>query len=147
MKFLLDTSVVSELVAVSPEQQVIRWIDQLDPNIVFLSVITIGELCMEVEKLPDSRRKERLQSWLKDGLLMRFQNQILNLDVKAMLKWGELLGRLERMGRPPAAIDSLIAVIALANSCALVTRNEPDFNDTGLDVVNPWKQAFVPGQQ
>lgn len=139
MKLLLDTNVVSELVAVSPEQRVIRWIDQQDPNSVFLSVITIGELCKGVEKLPDSRRKERLRSWLNDDLLMRFQNQILNLDVKVMLKWGELVGRLERTGRPPAAIDSLIAAIALANSCALVTRNESDFSDTGLDVINPWK--------
>ena len=139
MKLLLDTNVVSELVAVSPEQRVIRWIDQQDPNSVFLSVITIGELCKGVEKLPDSRRKERLRSWLNDDLLMRFQNQILNLDVKVMLKWGELVGRLERTGRPPGAIDSLIAVIALANSCALVTRNESDFSDTGLDVINPWK--------
>lgn len=139
MKFLLDTNVVSELVAVRPDERVIRWIDEQDPMSVYLSVITVGELCKGVEKLPDSSRKERLRSWLNDELLMRFQNRILDLDVKAMLKWGELVGRLERTGRPPAAIDSLIAAIAIANSCTLVTRNESDFRDTGLDVVNPWK--------
>jgi predicted nucleic acid-binding protein len=56
-----------------------------------------------------------------------------------MLKWGELVGRLERHGRPLAAIDSLIAAIALTHSCTLATRNEADFKDTGLSVINPWK--------
>ncbi len=64
MKYLLDTNVVSELVARRPDPRVIQWIDSLDPNSVYLSAITIGELRKGVEKLPPSPRQEALHVWL-----------------------------------------------------------------------------------
>jgi len=139
MRYLLDTNVISELIAKHPNERVIRWLDQLDPASIYLSVITIGELRKGIEKLSDSSRKDELQNWLTDELLIRFQDRILVLDLDVMLVWGELVGRLERIGRPLGAIDSLIAAIALAHSCFLVTRNEADFKDTGLNITNPWK--------
>lgn len=139
MRYLLDTNVISELIARHPSERVINWLDQLDPASVYLSVITIGELRKGIEKLADSSRKDQLQQWLTDELSIRFKERILALDVNVMLTWGELVGRLERHGRPLAAIDSLIAAIALTHSCTLVTRNEADFKDIGLSVINPWK--------
>lgn len=139
MRYLLDTNVISELIAKHPNERVIQWLDQLDPASIYLSVITIGELRKGIEKLPASRRKDTLRTWLTDELLVRFRDRILVLDVDVMLTWGELVGRPERSGRPLAAIDSLIAALALAHSCSLVTRNEADFKDTGLKVTNPWK--------
>lgn len=140
MRYMLETNVISELIARHPNARVIQWLDQLDPASTYLSVITIGELRKGIEKLPDSHRKTHLQTWLTDELLPRFRDRILVLDVNVMLVWGELVGKLERGGRPLSAIDSLIAAIALAHSCTLVTRNETDFSDTGLIVANPWKQ-------
>lgn len=139
MRYLLDTNVISELIAKHPNERVIQWLDQLDPASVYLSVITIGELRKGIEKLSESSRKGELQSWLTDDLLIRFGDRILVLDLEVMLVWGELVGRLERIGRPMGAIDSLIAVLALAHSCFLVTRNEADFEGTGVTVTNPWK--------
>jgi len=139
MRYLLDTNVISELIAKHPNERVIHWLDDLDPASIYLSVITIGELRKGIEKLSDSSRKDELQSWLTDELLIRFRDRILVLDLDVMLVWGELVGRLERIGRPLGAIDSLIAALALAHSCFLVTRNETDFQDTGLNVTNPWK--------
>ncbi len=139
MKYLVDTNVVSELVAQRPNPRVIQWIDQIDPDQVYLSVITIGELRKGIEKLPDSRRKESLRTWLTDDLLVRFTGHILALDVEAMLAWGRLMGQLERRGRPLAAMDSLIAALALHHDCRLVARNEVDFKDTGITIINPWK--------
>lgn len=139
MRYLLDTNVISELIARHPSERVINWLDQLDPASVFLSVITIGELRKGIEKLADSSRKDQLLKWLADELSIRFKDRILALDVDVMLTWGEMVGRLERHGPPLAAIDSLIAAIALTHSCSLVTRNEADFRDTGLSVINPWK--------
>lgn len=139
MKYLLDTNVISELIAKHPNERVIQWLDQLDPASIYLSVITIGELRKGIEKLSDSSRKDELRNWLTDELLIRFRDRILLVDLDVMLTWGELVGRLERSGRPLAAIDSLIAALALAHSCSLVTRNEADFKDTGLNITNPWK--------
>ncbi len=139
MKYLLATNVISELIAKYPNERVIQWLDQLDPESIYLSVITIGELRKGIEKLSDSSRKDELRSWLTDELLIRFRDRILAVDLDVMLTWGELVGRLEQSGRPLAAIDSLIAALALTHSCSLVTRNEADFKDTGLNVTNPWK--------
>lgn len=139
MRYLLDTNVISELIAKHPNERVIQWLDDLDPASIYLSVITIGELRKGIEKLSDSSRKDELQNWLTDELLIRFRDRILVLDLDVMLVWGESVGRLERIGRPLGAIDSLIAALALAHSCFLVTRNEADFKDTGLNVANPWK--------
>lgn len=138
MKYLLDTCVISELIAKQPNPNVIAWIDKLDPDGTYLSVITIGEIRKGIEKLPDSTRRQRLVEWLHDELLTRFSGHILELDVAVMLTWGKLAGRLERSGRPIAAIDGLIAATALYHDCHLVTRNVSDFQYTDVPIINPW---------
>lgn len=138
MSHLLDTNVISELVAKEPNRRVLTWIDTLDPNHVFLSVITIGELRKGIEKLPASSRKDTLQTWLTTDLVLRFSGRILPLDIEVMLTWGSLTGRLERLGRPLPAIDSLIAALALHHNYTLAARNVDDFKDIGVTLVNPW---------
>ena len=64
VSYLLDSCVISELVSPQPGPQVIQWVDGLDENQLFLSVITIGEIKKGIEKLPHSKRKSALQAWL-----------------------------------------------------------------------------------
>lgn len=138
MKYLLDTCVISELMVKQPNKKVIQWIDSLEPKSVYLSVITIGEIRKGIVKLPDSKRKEVIEKWLNDELLVRFRGNILTVDTDVMLTWGQLTGRLELDGKKMAAMDSLIAAIALNGNFTLVTRNEDDFKHTYLTIVNPW---------
>ena len=138
MKYLLDTCVISELVAKKPNPKVVNWIDSIDPDSAYLSVITIGEIRKGIEKLPDSRRKTTLHSWLIEELMARFSGKILPIDTEVVLMWGQLIGSLESDGKKMAAIDSLIAATALYNHCSLVTRNETDFKHTGIGIINPW---------
>jgi tRNA(fMet)-specific endonuclease VapC len=138
MKYLLDTNVLSELVVKQPNTRVIDWIDSVDPNSLYLSVITIGELRKGIEKLPKSKRKTNLLEWLNDQLQLRFRGRILAIDFDVMLAWGILMGQLEQVGRPLPAMDSLIAASALHHNCSLVTRNEDDFKETGVVLMNPW---------
>ena len=138
MKYLLDTCVISELVAKKTNPKVINWIDSIDPDSAYLSVNTIGEIRKGIEKLPDSRRKTTLHSWLIEELLARFSGRILPIDTEVVLMWGQLIGSLESDGKKMAAIDSLIAATALYNHCSLVTRNETDFKHTGIGIINPW---------
>ena len=56
MNYLLDTNVISELISKQPNKKVVEWVDRLDPNTIYLSVITIGELRKGIEKLPPSKR-------------------------------------------------------------------------------------------
>jgi toxin FitB len=138
MKYLLDTNVLSELVAEIPNARVVAWVDAQEVDNLYLSAITVGELSKGIEKLPNSKRKDALRDWLQDDLLLRFSGRILALDAEAMLIWGSMVARLERSGRPIAALDSLIAALGLLHNCCLVTRNEDDFKDTGISVFNPW---------
>lgn len=139
MRYLLDTCAISELVAKQPNQRVIDWIDSVDPETVHLSVITIGEIRKGIEKLPDSKRKSTLQEWLVGELFIRFSGRILPIDLDVILAWGQMTGHLELSGKKMAAMDSLMAAIALSGNLRLVTRNEDDFKHAGIRIVNPWK--------
>jgi tRNA(fMet)-specific endonuclease VapC len=138
MKYLLDTCVLSELVTKQPDPKVVEFVDSLDPEDVYLSVITIGEIVKGIEKLPNSRRKQELHAWLKEDLLARFQGKIIPIDEDVVVEWGILTARVEAAGKPMPAIDSLIAATAQANRLALVTRNVDDFSASGVELVNPW---------
>jgi predicted nucleic acid-binding protein len=139
MKYLLDTCVISELVAKQPNPNVLTWIDSVDPDGVYLSVITIGEITKGIEKLPNSKRKQELSVWLENELLIRFQENLIELDVNILVQWGKLNARLESRGEVMPAIDSLIAASALEQGLILVTRNVSDFEGTGIEILNPWK--------
>jgi len=141
MSFLLDTCVISELVSKRPDPDVVSWIDRLDPDSVYLSVVTIGEIQKGIEKLRDLKRKRALENWLRDELLVRFQDRLAVLDVGVLLQWGTLAGRLEAQGTPMPAMDSLIAAAALHGHFVLVTRNEDDFARSGVQILNPWKSS------
>ena len=138
MKYLLDTCVLSDLVTKQPAPKVVEFVDSLDPDDVYLSVITIGEIVKGIEKLPNSRRKQELHAWLKEDLLARFQGKIIPIDEDVVVEWGILTARVEAAGKPMPAIDSLIAATAQANRLALVTRNVDDFSASGVELVNPW---------
>jgi predicted nucleic acid-binding protein len=140
MRYLLDTCVISELVTRQPNQQVIDWIDGVDSESVHLSVVTIGEIRKGIEKLPDSKRKLMLQEWLEDDLFVRFSGRILPIDLDVILVWGTMVARLELSGKKMAAMDSLVAAIALHGNLRLVTRNEDDFKHARIHIVNPWKR-------
>lgn len=139
MKYLLDTCVISELVSKQPNTKVVEFVDLLDSEDVYLSVITIGEIVKGIEKLPKSRRKTDLHNWLNEDLLVRFEGNILTLDTDILIEWGALTARLESAGKTIPAIDSLIAATALAKKMTLVTRNVSDFEETDVEIVNPWK--------
>lgn len=139
MNYLLDTNIISELIAQRPNQKVLDWIDSLDPESVYLSVITVGELHKGVEKLPDSRRKQQIIEWLEEQFYLRFSDHFVPISAETMRVWGQLVARLEREGHPMPAVDSLIAASALAGNFTLVTRNTADFQHTGIALLNPWE--------
>ena|SRR5689334_15527952 len=139
MSYLLDTCVVSEFAAKQPSEKVASWLAKLDPESVYISVVTLGEIQKGIDKLPASKRKEALRAWLKDDLLIRFRGRLLPLEVGEMLTWGTLISRVEAKGLPMPLIDSLIAATALHHDLVLVTRDEDDFSPSGASIVNPWK--------
>ena len=139
MTYLLDTCVISELASKRPEPKVARWVDSVDPESIFLSVVTVGEIRKGIEKARDPKRKEVLSVWLQEELLVRFRDRLVVLDLGVFLEWGALMGRLEVQGTPMPAMDSLIAAAALHHHLVLVTRNQGDFLNSGVKLLNPWE--------
>jgi toxin FitB len=139
VSYLLDTCVISELVAKRPNSNVIAWVDNVNEPQLYLSVITVGEITRGIEKLNGGKRRRTLEDWFSGEMLPRFANRILHIDVEVMLIWGQLTAAAERQGNTLPAMDSLIASIALRYNMNLVTRNVNDFAHTGVTIINPWE--------
>ncbi len=139
MNYLLDTCVLSEFTRHKPDEKVIRWVDSIPEDKLFLSVISIGEIQHGIERLPDSHRKTELLVWLNNGLIQRFDQRLLSLDAQTMFVWGSLVRRMERLGKPMPVIDALITATAIQNNLIIVSRNVSDFSHCDVQVINPWE--------
>jgi len=138
LKYLLDTNIISEFISKKPNQKVLDFIESLNEDDIFLSVITIGEIKFGVEKVESQRKKEDLLDWLENSLLQRFDNKIVNIDIEIMLKWGEMNQYLKTIGKPIPIMDSLIASTCKAKNFTLITRNEKDFYSFDIEIINPF---------
>ena len=139
MNYLLDTCVLSEFTRRQPEPRVINWLDSVEEEKLFISVITIGEIQRGIERLPNSNRKTVLLVWMNIGLLERFADRMIAIDAPTMLMWGSLVARLEAAGQPIGIMDSLVLASALQHNLIVATRNVADFLSGGVQVINPWE--------
>jgi hypothetical protein len=138
VSFLLDTNVVSEWTKPRPNAGVIEWLEQVDEDEVFLSVVTFAELRHGIERLPTGSRRRRLDEWLRQDLPLRFDARIVGVDGAIADEWGRLVARREARGRPIHAMDALIAATAQVHDLTLVTRNTADFQASVKALLNPW---------
>ena len=137
--FLLDTNVVSELIRPKPDHNVLRWIDETHESMLFLSVLTLGEIRNGIGRLRPGSRRGRLESWLQVELRVRFQDRILPIHEAIADRWGTVSAMATAKGKPVPVVDGLLAATALHHNLTLVTRNESDVAGTGVSVMNPWK--------
>lgn len=138
MSYLLDISVLSELVKKNPRRQVVNWVDEQEESTLFLSVLTVGELEKGIAKLPASARRTHLISWVRRELAGRFGGRLLPIDVRVAERWGAMAGESEKRGKPLPVVDSLLAATALVHDLQIVTRNVSDFERCGVVCVNLW---------
>ncbi len=137
--FLLDTNIISDLVRPKPEPKVTAWVAATDENLLYLSVLTLGEIRKGINSLKDASRRVALEAWLASDLLLRFAGRILPIDHAVADRWGRLAARVEPKS-PLPVIDGLLAATALHHNLTLVTRNTEDVRATGVPVFNPWAQ-------
>lgn len=139
MKYILDTCVISELAKLAPNKNVISWVTRNNEEDFYLSTLTFGELHKGISKLAPSKKKEHLHQWVEYELKERFENRIIDIDLKVAKVWGDIQGQAERKGRPMPAIDSLIAATGAAHDLIVVTRNTSDMEPSGVSLLNPWE--------
>ena len=137
--FLLDTNCISELVRTKPEPRVMDWMRAADESLLYLSVLTLGEIRKGAAILPQSKRRTYLESWLELDLQVRFSGRILGIDGAVADRWGLLAAEAQRSGKPLSAIDGLLAATALHYNLTIVSRNTSDFSGTRVPILNPWE--------
>ena len=137
MRYLLDTNVLSEICKNNGEAKVKTFVDSLREEDVFISAISMGEICFGIEKLPDGPKKTELFIWFTQKLPERFGDRIIPLDTETMIEWGRLQAHTKKT---LPVFDSLVAASAMARRLTVVTRNEKDFaRIEGLELLNPWQ--------
>jgi len=134
--YLLDTNVISETRKPQPSAAVMRWLEAND-DLLYLSVISLGEIRMGIDRLAEGARRRALEGWLT-GLQERFEAAIISFDRKAALAWGTLEAKLAKDGRPIPTVDAQLAASALANDMVLITRDTSHFEPTAVLLKNPW---------
>jgi predicted nucleic acid-binding protein len=135
VRFLLDTDVIAETRRRTPDVNVTAWLDRTDPDAVFVSVLTLGELAKGVAPVGrrDAAAGAALRRWL-DGIRVLYADRLVGVDAEVAEEWGRL-----STARPLTAINGLLAATALVHGLTLVTRNGSDLVDSGIAVVNPWE--------
>jgi predicted nucleic acid-binding protein len=138
VRILLDTNVLSEVTKPRPDVHVLQWLDDLDEDRSFISVVSIAEIGRGVALMHMGRKRETLAEWLAQDLPQRFEHRILPVNEPVALAWGDLMGTAKRRGRGLSSMDGLIAATAIAQDLTLATRNTRDFEGFGIELIDPW---------
>ncbi len=137
--FLLDTNIISELIKPKPDAKLTEWVESADEDLLYLSVLTIGEIRRGIVPMQQGRRRTALQSWLETDLKPRFSGRVLPIDEAVADRWGVITGEAAVQGTTLPVVDGLLAATALQHNLTLVTRNTKNFTGTGVPAFNPWE--------
>ena len=135
---VLDTNVISELMRVVPDQNVIDLVDRYPAEQVFTTAVTAAELLYGVSRLPEGRRKTTLALKVDELLTEDFEGRILPFASHIAPHYADIVTSREQNGKAISMADAQIAAICRFNRADLVTRNVKDFDDTNIRIVNPW---------
>lgn len=135
--YLLDTNIISNVTKPNPSTALLAWLAKQVDNDLFISALTVGEIRRGLLEKSAGKKRALLEAWFTgpEGPQALFAGRVLPFDEKASLIWARLMADGMAKGRPRSALDMIIAAIAEANGCVVVTDNEKDF--TGLKFINP----------
>ena len=138
---LLDTNVVSAVMAPEPPSAVVEWLNQQESLQLHLSTVTLAEIGYGLWVLPRGRRRQDLENRFEAFVAAAFEGRILAFDQKAALEYPKVMGHRRKLGRPMGVADGQIASVARACRLAVATRNVRDFEECGLKILNPFESS------
>lgn len=141
MSVMLDTNVVSELIRKARDPAVATWVAGWPLEDLFFSAVGEAELRYGVAILPPGRRRQALLADIEGMLRDAFGDRVLPFDGGAAREYADIAAARRSAGRSVAPADCQIAAIARSRGMTVATRNVRDFEDIGVDIVNPWTTA------
>ena len=141
-RYLLDTNIISNATRPAPSESLLAWMADQAVEDLYISSLTLAEVQRGILERPAGRKRADLEAWFHgpEGPPALFAGRVLAFDAAAGLVWAKLMADGTAAGRPRSALDMIIAAVALANDCVVVTDNERHF--AGLDFVNPLRSAL-----
>ena len=136
-RYLLDTNIISNVTKPTPSEALLIWMgEQVDENL-FIASFTIAEIRRGILEKPAGRKRDQLDAWFSgpEGPSALFAGRVLPFDERAGLIWARLMAEGTVKGKPRSALDTIIAAVAEANDCIVVTDNEKHF--AGIQILNP----------
>jgi len=137
--FLLDTNVLSAIMAAQPPPAVAAWIARQPDDLLFTASICQAEILAGIAILPDGRRRKALETAARAIFIDDFQGRVLPFDAAAAIAYAAIFASRQKAGRSTAPLDLMIAAIAFANGAAVVTRDSSGFEFCAVQIVNPWR--------
>lgn len=138
---ILDTNIISELMKTNPDMRVMNWSKTLDIKMGAQTVATTSICCAEIHAglsiLEDGKRKQGLMA-IFNLVLETVLTDVLPFDDKAAKIYGDLYASQRARGAPTPQNDLMIAAITRVHNATLITRNTKDFENCGIEVVNPF---------
>ena len=135
---VLDTNVISALMAPIQDPVVVSWFGSVAPASVFTTTITRAEILYGIRILPDGKRKTGLDANAATIFDARLSGRVLPFDTPAADSYAEIVARRRALGRPMLQFDAQIAAISISRGAALATRNVRDFEHLDLEIINLW---------
>jgi tRNA(fMet)-specific endonuclease VapC len=130
--YMLDTSICIEILRGRSAALNARLRSEHEP--LHVSTVVVMELAVGPSKLADSRRAERLESFLA-------RLDILAFDEDAARHTAAIRADLERRGRPIGPYDYQIAGHARSRGLTVVTRNTGEFERVAGLRVEDWSDG------
>ena len=140
-RHLLDTNILSHATKPAPSEALVAWMSGQADEDLFISCLTLAEIRRGILEKPAGKKRRELERWFSgaEGPPALFAGRVLPFDEKAGLVWARLMAEGTTRGRPRSPLDMIVAAVAEANDCLVVTENERDF--AGLKIVNPLRPA------
>jgi len=140
-RYLLDTNIISNIVKPQPSESLLAWMSAQRDEDLFIASLTVAEIRRGILEKPRGKKRDALDNWFSgpEGPQALFAGRILAFDDTAALIWAQLMAEGKAAGQPSSGLDMIIAAVAGANECMVVTNNEKDF--AGPQVVNPIRGA------
>ncbi len=135
---VVDTNVISEVMRPQPSPAVLDWLNNQDSNLLFVTTVTLAEIGYGLRVLPDGLRRRQLQTRFEQFIAQAFEERVLDFTAPAAHAYAEIMGHRKETGRVMSLPDGQIASIALAHGFAVATRNIKDFEDCGIELINPF---------